>query len=192
MEDVLDEEEADDRKTNRRLFNEWSKEKEVDIPSLPNLSAHDNQLSFHKLHKLQDMYYALDLHEHPSEDDKCTIKRHVKKIYRNVKFFSDKPHEFDEPNFAYSMSAAPNGADVDLKQQTVQIAEILMNSKEPTRTFDLKTKIFWWKGYRDLVRKEFNRLRQAEVRGFLQRFVNGKINHLQYIVMKMIILTYIF
>lgn len=155
---------------------EWSvdleQESQEENKTMP---AETHALSFRRLVKLQDMYYALDFHERPSEDDRSAIKRHVKKIYRNVKFFSDNHHEFDEPNFAYAMSSAPNGADSELKKQTVQIAEILMKSKEPCRTFNLQSKIFWWKGYRDLVRKEFNRLRQAEVRGFLQRFVHGKI-----------------
>lgn len=179
--DVLDDDEAAGRSVTRKYFKEWTAEDaDISASSQKRTSATEadsldtnEPVTFQRLHRLEDMYYDVDVQEHPNADDKTAVKRQVKKIYRNVKFFSDTGHEFDEPSFAYAMLSAPNGADADLKKQTVQIAEILMKLKEPSRTFSLKTKIFWWKGYRDIVRKELNRLRQAEVRALQTRFVEG-------------------
>lgn len=172
--DVLD----DYSSSNHDLYRQLQKDVNGDS-DLPKSARDGNPdmsvIGFQNLYKLQDMYYALEMQENITTDDIISIKRHVKKLYRNVKFFSDSGHDFDEPSFAYAMASAPGGSDPSLYKQTIQIAEILMKEKEPTRIFNLKTKIFWWKGYRDTVRREFNRLRQAEVRAFQTRFVEGMI-----------------
>ena len=90
-----------------------------------------------------------------------------------MKFPSDNTYDFNKPCFVYQI-VDPMGTKKDWPQ-TITIANMLMSEKESGRKFSLKSKIYWWKGYREVVRKEFNRLRQAEIRAFQSRFVDGML-----------------
>ena len=121
--DVLDDDEAPGSEVACRYSKDWTAEdadlsastrKQTSAEAEAGTLDNNDPVSFHRLHRLEDMYYDVDIQERPNADDRTAIKRHVKKIYRNVKFFSDTGHEFDEPSFAYAMLSASNGADSDL------------------------------------------------------------------------------
>lgn len=124
-----------------------------------------------KLVEAQRVFYSNAMKVLPRGDDVKVVKRYVKEVYRNMKFPSDDKHDFHQPAFVLEI-VEPLRIDFP---QTITLANYLMSQKEPTTKFDLKGKIYWWKGYRDIVRKEMNRLRQAEVRAFKARFVNSKL-----------------
>ena len=128
-------------------------------------------MDVNKLMKLHIQFYDNEEREEPTLDDIKCVKRYIKQIYRNVKFPSDNTYDFNKPCFVYQI-VDPMGTKKDWPQ-TITIANMLMSEKESGRKFSLKSKIYWWKGYREVVRKEFNRLRQAEIRAFQSRFVDG-------------------
>ena len=130
-------------------------------------------MDVNKLMKLHIQFYDNEEREEPTLDDIKCVKRYVKQIYRNVKFPSDNTYDFNKPCFVYQI-VDPMGTKKDWPQ-TITIANMLMSEKESGRKFSLKSKIYWWKGYREVVRKEFNRLRQAEIRAFQSRFVDGML-----------------
>lgn len=71
----------------------------------------------------RDLYETLEV-EMPNVDTVSTMKRYLKEVYRDVKFFSDTDKDYDEPNFVTPSKTDDNGNEV--KSQTVQIVEFLL------------------------------------------------------------------
>jgi hypothetical protein len=68
----------------------------------------------------QDTIYVGGEREEKHKETEKSIQRYLKKIYRNLKFFSDNKINYDEPNFVYSSSGE--------KQQSVQICDYLLKN----------------------------------------------------------------
>ena len=85
-----------------------------------------SQLSQGTLEQLttQRMLYDDDQKEYLSTDIKETIKRYLKTVYRNVKFLSDSPATFHEPDFIRHGKKDGDGEVVNI--QSVSICNFLL------------------------------------------------------------------
>lgn len=63
----------------------------------------DSMLSTMEELAIQEELYASDEKEPIDIDTWNTMKRYLKRVYRQVKFFSDPKKMFDEPNFVQPM-----------------------------------------------------------------------------------------
>ena len=68
----------------------------------------------------QDTIYVGGDREDKHKETEKSIQRYLKKIYRNLKFFSDTKINYEEPNFVYSSNRQ--------KQQSVQICDYLLKN----------------------------------------------------------------
>lgn len=73
---------------------------------------------------LQEMLYLIPVTEKPCPMAIDTMKRSVKKIFRDVKFPSETGKAFEKPNFVHPYKRDENGKDQRI--QAVDICESLM------------------------------------------------------------------
>ena len=110
------------------------------------------------------------LYKHTATEDVCDdtvqcIQRYLRRIYRQVKFFSDSKEEYKEPCFV---------SEEGRKKQTVTLCEwILENIKRDRVT--LEEKIRFWKTYRRQIKSNINQMRQTDMNGFSRKFKKGKL-----------------
>ena len=73
----------------------------------------------------REMYESLEV-EAPNADTVSTMKRYLRTVYKDVKFFADIDKDYDEPNFVTPSKTDENGNEV--KSQTVQIVNYLLEN----------------------------------------------------------------
>ncbi len=75
---------------------------------------------------LQRELYESHEVEAPNADTVSTMKRYLRRVYKDVKFFADTDKDYDEPNFVTPSTTDDNGNEV--KSQTVQIVNYLLEN----------------------------------------------------------------
>ena len=120
-----------------------------------------------KLAKQSNLYKKSSIAEEYNIDTMQCIQRYLKRIYRQVKFFSDTKEDYKEPCFI---------TEEGRKKQTVVLCEwILQNINRKNDT--LEEKIRFWMTYRKQIKMELNRMRQTDMNTFSKKFKKGTYNN---------------
>ena len=110
------------------------------------------------------------LYRNGSQEDFCfdtekCIQRYLKKIFRQVKFFSDLKEDFKCPNFVCDNK--------EEEQQTVQICNWLLSHMGKDE-YESDEKIMFWKTYWKFIYKEISKMRMGDTNAFKNRFIKGE------------------
>ena len=125
-------------------------------------SDQDEPIGVMKLAKQAKFYRSSEEEESCSDTVQC-IQRYLRRIYRQVKFFSDTRDNFKEPDFV-----SPQGR----KKQTVVLCEWILENLKRDKTM-LEEKVIFWKTYRKQIKSDLKKMRQTDVNGFSKKFKKG-------------------
>ena len=104
---------------------DYDNDSDGDDETMQPINEDEKQLS--KKIALMDKMYADKKCIMDYDDEQArTMKRYLRKVYRQVKFPSDDKLEFDEPNFVQSVEYDNNGNKI-FESQTVEIVDYLLS-----------------------------------------------------------------
>ena len=95
------------------------------------------------------------------------VQRYLRKIYQQVKFFSDNKHDFKEPCFI-TMEGR--------KKQSVVICEFLLKNIKNDNSISVENKVIFWKTYQKQIKEDVNKMRMADTNGFSRKFKKVCLN----------------
>ena len=117
-----------------------------------------------KLAEQSNLYKRSNEEEEYCTDTVHCIQRYLKRIYRQVNFFSDSKEDYKEPCFVTTDGR---------KKQTVVLCEWILDNIKRDRV-SLDEKIKFWKTYRKLIKTDVNKMRQSDMNSFSKKFKKVK------------------
>ena len=156
-----------------------------DYFELPVLLPHSQANDEYQDKCFEDLQIQRDAYEKPTEEDitevhEDMVKRYVKsRVFRNCIFVEESRAIFNRPNFVKS-----NETDED--PQAVVICNMLLRDLGLS-DYNLKQKVSWWVGYRDLIHSRISYLRSQVVRrisvnfeSFYHQWNSNKVKHIYF------------
>ena len=114
--------------------------------------------------KQSRLYKNQEVEEEICADTVQCVQRYLRRIYRQVKFFSDTKEDYKEPCFVSKEGR---------KKQTVVLCEWILENIKRDKV-SIEEKIGFWKTYRKQIKTDINKMRQNDMNGFSKKFKKGK------------------
>ena len=103
-----------------------------------------------------------------SKDTMQCIQKYLRRIYRQVKFFSDTKQEFKQPCFV---------SEEGKKKQTVVLCNWILDNIRQNK-LQVEDKVKFWLTYGKHVKNDLNKMRQTDINMFSKMFKKGENNSL--------------
>lgn len=116
-----------------------------------------------RIAKQSKLYKNQEIEEVCADTVQC-VQRYLRRIYRQVKFFSDTKEDYKEPCFV-----SKDGR----KKQTVVLCEWILENIKRDKV-SIEEKIRFWKTYRKQIKTDINKMRQNDMNGFNKKFKKGE------------------
>ena len=124
-----------------------------------------------RIAKQSKLYKNQEIEEEVCADTVQCVQRYLRRIYRQVKFFSDTKEDYKEPCFV-----SKDGR----KKQTVVLCEWILENIKRDKV-SIEEKIGFWKTYRKQIKTDINKMRQNDMNGFNKKFKKGEYHLLNNI-----------